>query len=116
MTLLPGVRWKNVLVYVKDVVRVVGRLHRGQPFVTGAVVCRRTVVIVVGHEVDITAIAARMGMDGVVVVLHPLDVGLVVGRVIPDPSNDRREILVPVPKGRLVGADTLRRTVYRMKM
>src|SRR6185437_7418793 len=74
--------WRDVLVDVKEVVWVIGRLHCGEPLV----VVGSTVVVVAGHEVDVAPAAARVGMDGSVVVPHPLGVGFVVGGVRPDPD------------------------------
>src|ERR671924_72210 len=105
--MLNSVRWSDVLVDVEEVVRVIGRLHCCEPLVVGAIVCSRTVVIVAGHEVDIAAIAARVGMNSCVVVLHPLDVCLVVGRVRPYSRNDRRKVLVSVSESGLIDADPL---------
>lgn len=110
------VRRSDVLVDVKEVVRVVGRLRCCEPRVVGAIVRRRSVVVVAGHEVDVTAFAARVGMNGCVVVLHPPDVGLVIGRVRPDSHDHRGKALVPVSEGGLVGADPLSRAVDRMEM
>ena len=101
---------------MEEVVRVIGRLHRREPLVVGAIVCSRTVVVVAGHEVDVTGIGARVGMNGCVVVLHPPDVDLVVRRVGPDSHNHRSEVLVSMSEGGLVGADPLSRTVDRMEM
>ena len=92
------------MVDVEEVVRVIGRFHCREPLVVGAIVCGRTVVVVAGHEVDIAPIAAREGMNSCVGVLHPLDVGLVVGRVRPYSYNYRGKVLVSMSEDGLVGA------------
>ena len=48
----------DVLVDVKKVVRVIGRLHCCEPRVVGAIVRSRPVVVVAGHEVNVAALAA----------------------------------------------------------
>src|SRR5262245_52251182 len=55
-------------------------------------------------------------MNGGVVVLHPLDIGLVVRRVRPYSCYYRGKVLVSMSEGGLIGADPLSRTVDRMKM
>src|SRR5687767_7414808 len=122
MSLLRGafasapVRRSDILVNVKEVVRVIRRLHCCEPLVVGAMVCRRTMVVVAGHEIDIASIAGRVGMNSCVIVLHPLNVGLVIGRVWPDSHDHRGKALVPVSEGGLVGADPLSCTVDWMEM
>ncbi len=69
---LAGIHRNNVLVDVKEIVRVVRRFHRRQPFVIGTIVGRRTIIIVAGHEVDVTALAARIRMNGFVTVFIDL--------------------------------------------
>src|SRR5262245_31816153 len=101
---------------MEEVVRVIGRLHGREPLVVGAIVCRRTVIVVAGHEVDVARVAARVGMNGCVVVLYPLDVGCVVGRVGPYSDNHRGKVLVSMSEGGLAGADPLSGTIDRMEM
>src|SRR5262245_40850841 len=55
-------------------------------------------------------------MNSRIVVLHPLDVGLVIGRVRPDSHDYRGKALVPVSEGGLVGADPLSGAVDWMEM
>src|SRR6202022_3047167 len=73
-----------------------------------------SVVVVVGHEVDVATLVARVGVDGGVVVAHPGRVCLVVGRIGPHAGDDGGKAHVPVTERRLVGADPMHGAVDRV--
>src|SRR5690242_12424833 len=74
--------WRDVLVYVEEIVGIVGAFDLHQAVVVLAVVVSNSAVIVVLHEVDVAA-GLRVGGQRVVVVAQPLDPLGIFGRVGP---------------------------------
>ena len=71
--------------------------------------------VVVGHEVDVPARLA-VGRGGLLVVAHPADAMLVVGRVVPSGEYYLGERRVPVGERGLVGSHPVARPVDRVQV
>src|SRR3972149_1767140 len=100
----------DVLVQVEQVVRVVLPLDLEETLVVALVVRLDALLVVLGHEVDVPALL-RVRRRGPVVVAHPLDVGLVVGRIRPRSGDDGGEGGITVRAGGRIGGDPVDRSV-----
>ncbi len=105
----------DVLVDPEGVVRVVGRLHRGQPVVVVAVAGPDALPALVHHHVHVRA-ARRVRVQRLEVVDAPLAQRADVRRVGIDAGVDRGPARVAVAPGRVGAADVVRRAVDRVQV
>src|SRR5262245_35202634 len=87
--------WRDVLVEVEQVARVVVPLDGGELVVVAAVVVVDPATVVVGHEVDVAAWLCVRSCS-VVVLSHPPDSIVVECRVLPGADDYLREGRIPV--------------------
>ena len=106
-------RGRDVLVHPENVARVVLLLDVGKTRIAGPVVLFGICPVVGRLEVDVATLT-RERRRGLVVVPHPLDVGLGVLRIGPYARDDRGEVGVPVSERGCVGIHVMDGAVDRM--
>src|SRR5580704_862591 len=101
-----GSLWRYVLVDVEEVIGIVVPLDLNQPIIVLAVVDLDLAVIVVLHEVDVSA-RLRIWSHCLVVVAHPPDPLCILRGVVPRGEEHHPVSGLPVGEGRVAGADTM---------
>src|SRR5580704_12344040 len=101
-----GSLWRYVLVDVEEVIGIVLPLDLNQPIIVLAVVDLDLAVVVVLHEVDVSA-RLRIRSHCLVVVAHPPDPLCILRGVVPRGEEHHPVSGLPVGEGRVAGADTM---------
>jgi hypothetical protein len=103
----------DVLVEVEEVLGVVRPLDLDEAFVIAFVVGPDPILVVCGHEVDVTALLRQRRCGGVIVP-HPRDVGLVVVGVGPYADDDCGKRRIAIRERRRIRRDAMACTVDRV--
>ena len=108
-------RWRDVLVQKEEIARIVGPFDLNQAVATLVVVASNPAVVIVLHEVDVTA-GLRIRRQSLVVVAQPLDPFIVLRSIGLSCQEYHAVGGVAVGKGGVVGSNAMTRSVDRIQM